>query len=93
MQSKLFRQLIILLTIILAIIFLTGYVFELLTKMTTDSHQMTLVINILKFAIVFGVGLSILFSTKVFLKHSVENVRKIKESEDHKNKKLESEPK
>ena len=82
MQSKLFRQLIILITIILAIIFLTGYMFEFLTKMTPDSPQMQLVINVLKFAIVFGVGSSILFSTKVFIKHSVENLKKIKESED-----------
>ena len=76
MQSKLFKQLIILITIILVIIFLNSYALELLTKMTPDSPQMQLVINVLKFAIVFGVGSSILFSTKVFIKHSVENIKK-----------------
>lgn len=82
MQSKLIKQIIILLTIILVIIFLTGYVFELLTKMKPDSPQIQLVINVLKFTIIFGVASSIIFSTKVFIKHSVENLKKIKKSED-----------
>lgn len=93
MQSKLIKQIIILLTIIIAIIFLTGYIFELLTNITPDSPQMQLVINVLKFTIIFGVGSSILFSTKVFIKHAVENVRKIEEFENHENKKLESKTK
>ena len=91
MQSKLFKQLIILITIILVIIFLTSYALELLTKMTPDSPQMQLVINVLKFAIVFGIGSSILLSTKVFIKHSVENIKKIEEYKDHQH--LESEKK
>ena len=93
MQSKLFKQLIILITIILVIIFLTSYALELLTNMKPNSPQTQLMIDVLKFVIVFGVGSSILFSTKVFIKHLIENVRKIKESEDHKNKKLESKTK
>lgn len=55
---------------------------------------MQLVINVLKFAITFGVGSSILLSTKVFIKHSVENVKRIEEFENNdENKKLEGKTK
>ena len=85
MKSKLLKQLIIFIATILIIIFLTGYTFKLLTNMTPDSYQIQLVINVLKFAIVFGVGSSILFSIKVFIKHSIENAKKIKESDEPQN--------
>ncbi len=85
MQSKLLKQLIILIAAILTIIFLTGYAFEILTNMTPKSPQIQLIINVMKFAIIFGVGSSIILSTKVFLKHSVENIKKIEESDESQN--------
>lgn len=70
---------------ILAIVILTVYIFKLLTDMTPDSPQMQLVINILKFAIVFSVGSSIILSTRIFIKNLADNVKKIKESDEPRN--------
>lgn len=70
---------------IVVVIILTVFVFKLLTNMTTDSLQIKLVINILKFAIIFGVGSSIILSTRIFIKNLTDNVRKIKEYEDLQN--------
>ena len=76
MNSKLLKQTIIMMVTILAIVILTVYIFKLLTDMTPDSPQMQLVINILKFAIVFSVGSSIILSTKIFIKNLADNVKK-----------------
>ena len=85
MQSKLLKQTIIMMVTILVIVILTVYIFKLLTNMTPDSPQMQLVINILKFAIVFSVGSSIILSTRIFIKNLADNVRKIKESDKPRN--------
>lgn len=76
MQSKLLKQTIIMMVAIISIIILTVYIFKLLTDMTPDSPQMQLVINILKFAIVFSVGSSIILSTRIFIKNLADNVKK-----------------
>lgn len=76
MNSKLLKQTIIMMVTILAIVILTVYIFKLLTDMTPDSPQMQLVINILKFAIVFSVGSSIILSTRIFIKNLADNVKK-----------------
>jgi hypothetical protein len=85
MNSKLLKQTIIMMVTILAIVILTVYIFKLLTDMTPDSPQMQLVINILKFAIVFSVGSSIILSTRIFIKNLADNVKKIKESDEPRN--------
>ena len=85
MNSKLLKQTIIMMVTILAIVILTVYMFKLLTDMTPDSPQMQLVINILKFAIVFSVGSSIILSTRIFIKNLADNVKKIKESDEPRN--------
>ena len=85
MNSKLLKQTIIIMVTILAIVILTVYIFKLLTDMTPDSPQMQLVINILKFAIVFSVGSSIILSTRIFIKNLADNVKKIKESDEPRN--------
>ena len=85
MNSKLLKQTIIMMVTILAIVILTVYIFKLLTDMTPDSPQMQLVINILKFAIVFSVGSSIILSTRIFIKNLADNVKNIKESDEPRN--------
>lgn len=85
MNSKLLKQTIIMMVTILTIVILTVYIFKLLTDMTPDSPQMQLVINILKFAIVFSVGSSIILSTRIFIKNLADNVKKIKESDEPRN--------
>ena len=85
MQSKLLKQLIILIAAIHTIILITGYSFEILTNKPPKSPQIQLINNVMKFAIIFGVGSSIILSTKVFLKHSVENIKKIEESDESQN--------
>ena len=85
MNSKLLKQTIIMMVTILAIVILTVYIFKLLTDMTPDSPQMQLVINILKFAIVFSIGSSIILSTRIFIKNLADNVKKIKESDEPRN--------
>lgn len=76
MNSKLLKQTIIMMVTILTIVILTVYIFKLLIDMTPDSPQMQLVINILKFAIVFSVGSSIILSTRIFIKNLADNVKK-----------------
>ena len=61
---------------IIVVIILTVYMFKLLTDITPDSPQMQLVINVLKFAIVFVVGTSITLSTRIFIKNLANNVKK-----------------
>ena len=85
MNSKLLKQTIIMMVTILAIVILTVYIFKLLTDITTDSPQMQLVINILKFAIVFSVGSSIALSTRIFIKNLAENMKKIEKFKEPKN--------
>lgn len=85
MQSKLLKQTIIFMSTIVVMIILTAFVFKLLTNMTKDSPQMQLVINILKFEIIFGVGSSITLSTRIFFKNLADNVRKIEKSKDLQN--------
>lgn len=85
MQSKLLKQTIIFMSTIVVVIILTAFVFKLLTNMTKDSPQMQLVINILKFEIIFGVGSSITLSTRIFFKNLADNVRKIEKSKDLQN--------
>lgn len=85
MQSKLLKQTIIFMSTIVVVIILTAFVFKLLTNMTKDSPQMQLVINILKFEIIFGVGSSITLSTRIFFKNLADNVKKIKESDEPRN--------
>lgn len=70
---------------IIVVIILTVYMFKLLTDITPDSPQMQLVINVLKFAIVFVVGTSITLSTRIFIKNLANNVKKIEESKEPQN--------
>ena len=85
MQSKLLKQTIIFMSTIVVVIILTAFVFKLLTNMTKYSPQMQLVINILKFEIIFGIGSSITLSTRIFFKNLADNVRKIEKSKDLQN--------
>ena len=85
MQSKLLKQTIIMMVAIISIVILTVYMFKLLTDITPDSPQMQLVINVLKFAIVFGVGTTITLSTRIFIKNLAENVKKIEKFKEPEN--------
>lgn len=85
MQSKLLKQTIIMMIAIIAIVISALYIFKLLTNITPDSHQMQLVINVLKFAIVFGVGTSITLSTRIFIKNLANNTKKIEKFKESKN--------
>lgn len=80
MQSKLLKQTIIMMVAIIAIVILAVCMLKLLTDMTPDSPQIQLVINILKFTIVFVIGSTIILSTRIFIKNLANNVKKLEKS-------------
>lgn len=80
MQSKLLKQTIIMMVAIIAIVILAVCMLKLLTDMTPDSPQIQLVINILKFTIMFVIGSTIILSTRIFIKNLANNVKKLEKS-------------
>lgn len=78
-HSKLTKQLLFYTAVIITIVAIAGYFITILDAQTLTSPNSQLIVNIIKFAIIFAVGTSILLSILAFVKIVEKSKEELKE--------------